>query len=115
MAKSCDFWMGMLIGAVAGAATALLMAPKKGCEMRDDITHGTQQMGKKAGAAWGDVKDKTSNVVGGAKKQAKHAADKSKAFAGSARERLQKALTAGKEAAAQKKNEMQAELQTQKE
>ena len=114
MVKSGDFWIGILVGAAAGAATALLTAPKKGVEMRGDIANGTQEIGRKAGAAWGDVKDKASDLVGGAKKQAAQAADKSKEFAGSARDRFQKAVTAGKEAATSKKAEMNAELQSEK-
>jgi gas vesicle protein len=112
MVKCGDFWKGMLIGAAAGAVTALLTAPKKGSEMRDDLSQGTHEIGRKAGAAWGDVRDKTCSAVDSAKQQAIHAADRSRAFAESTRERLHQAVSAGKEAAAHKKEEMTAELQS---
>lgn len=37
MGKFSSFLNGMIIGAIAGAAIALLLAPKSGEDLRDDI------------------------------------------------------------------------------
>jgi gas vesicle protein len=45
--RSKDMIVGAIAGAVLGAATALLLAPKSGRELRADIAHGCQQVGEK--------------------------------------------------------------------
>ncbi|HEY3298481.1 MAG TPA: YtxH domain-containing protein [Armatimonadota bacterium] len=113
--KSGNFWIGMLVGAAAGAVTALLTAPKKGAEMREDIVHGAQDVGRKAGDAWCGVVEKTEDIVDDAREKVMQAGQRSKEMAGSARGRIQKAVSAGMEAAAHKKEEMQSEWREEKE
>lgn len=106
-----DFWAGLLIGTAAGAAGALLSAPKSGAELREDISSGAHDMGRKAGEAWGDVKDKTSKAATGAKDKVVLAARKGGSVVDSTFDRARGAVKAGKEAAAQKQKELQLELE----
>lgn len=39
MGKFVSFFNGLIIGAVAGVAIGLLMAPKSGVELRDELKH----------------------------------------------------------------------------
>ena len=43
--------LGMAIGAAVGAAIALLLAPKCGAELRDDIVRSATKAGRKVGSA----------------------------------------------------------------
>ena len=43
--------IGMAVGAAVGAAVALLLAPKRGTELRDDLTRSAANVGRKFGAA----------------------------------------------------------------
>lgn len=47
--NSRDFTVGVILGAVIGASTALLFAPKSGRETRSDLSMGAQQMKYRAG------------------------------------------------------------------
>ena len=85
--------MGMIVGAAAGAVTALLYAPKPGTEVRHHIKSGAREAGRKAGEAWGGVKERTS------------------AMARTARERTRGAVRAGRRAAEEKRKELEAELE----
>jgi gas vesicle protein len=113
--KEKNFWAGLLIGAAAGVAGALLCAPKSGSEVREDISGAAQDMGRKAGAAWGDVKDRTSKMAVGAKDKVTMAARKGGEVAGSTWDRAKEAVHAGKEAAAEKQKQLQLDLQEETE
>lgn len=65
--KRKSFLWGALVGAVVGSATALLLAPKSGRELRQDIKEGAQQVGEKTQIAMKHVSDTTSNLVDVAK------------------------------------------------
>ena len=43
--------LGMAVGAAVGAAVALLLAPKRGAELRDDLTRSAANAGRTFGAA----------------------------------------------------------------
>ena len=43
--------IGMAVGAAVGAAVALLLAPKRGAELRDDLTWTAANVGRKFGSA----------------------------------------------------------------
>lgn len=69
-----NFLWGALIGSVVGSVTALLLAPKKGTELRKDIVDTTRQVSNKtqelASAAseqganiYGIVKNKATDIV----------------------------------------------------
>jgi len=43
--------LGMAVGATVGAAVALLLAPKRGAELRDDLTRSAANVGRTFGSA----------------------------------------------------------------
>ena len=43
--------LGMAVGAAVGAAIALLLAPKRGAELRDDLVRSAANVGRKVGSA----------------------------------------------------------------
>ncbi len=43
--------LGMAVGAALGAAVALLLAPKRGAELRDDLTRSAANVGRTLGSA----------------------------------------------------------------
>lgn len=100
MASKRNFWLGMMVGAAAGAATALLYAPKRGEELRHDISEKASDAGRKAGQAWGSVKESTSKV-----------ASRSREMIDSGRSRVAEAMRAGHKAAEEKRKELKAEME----
>jgi gas vesicle protein len=115
------FWLGTLVGAIAGAATALLYAPKPGDELRHDIGDVARETGKKAGAAWGNIKSGASKTAEMAQEKAKQAANmaqekvqeaakKGGSMSSNWRSRAKEAVEAGKDAAEAKRLQMEAEL-----
>ncbi|MNS39767.1 YtxH-like protein [compost metagenome] len=57
------FWLGALVGSVIGSAVALLLAPKKGSELRKDIADGARQVSDKSREVAGKVGEQTSEVI----------------------------------------------------
>ena len=57
---SMNFLVGMVIGAVAGAGVALLLAPKSGKELRGDLTDSMTSLKDQASRRFGDLKDRAS-------------------------------------------------------
>lgn len=104
------FWLGMVVGAAAGAVSALLFAPKSGTEIRSDIGDTAKQAGRKAGEAWGDVKDRTVSMASSVKDKVQSAASKGGEMVASGRERIGDAVEAGKDAAEQKREELEKEM-----
>ena len=99
MARGGKFWLGMIIGAAAGTVTALLYAPKRGEEMRHDISARTKEAGRKAGEAWGSMKERSSEMVG-----------KGQEIAQTAGARVSEAVRAGHQAAKERCKELKAKL-----
>ncbi len=64
MARGGNFWLGMIVGAAAGAVSALLYAPKRGDEMRSDVRHAANRAGTKAKDVWSDTKEQATKVAG---------------------------------------------------
>lgn len=52
-----------MFGGVVGAAMGLLLAPKSGAELRQDLAIQAHQIGDKAQSAWQNVEDKTQLTV----------------------------------------------------
>ncbi|MGM8215648.1 YtxH domain-containing protein [Bacillaceae bacterium W0354] len=52
--NSKDFLIGTLIGSIVGASVALLLAPKSGRELRQDLNQGARTVRDRAGE-WKDV------------------------------------------------------------
>lgn len=58
-----DFLLGAVTGAVIGAVTALLFAPKSGRELRSDISEQYHNVSEKTQELAGKAKELASNVV----------------------------------------------------
>lgn len=57
MAKKSHFFSGVIIGAIAGAATALFVAPKKGSELREDAMDKYNEIKEDPSVVLRDVRD----------------------------------------------------------
>ncbi|WP_433943738.1 YtxH domain-containing protein [Paenibacillus sp. SN-8-1] len=98
-----NFWLGALVGSVIGSAAALLLAPKKGSELRKDIADGARQVGDKSREVAGKVSEHTSEVINKVKGKAHdvvssiHALREKKVKAGVTEEELVVQISASKE------------------
>ncbi|MCL5104223.1 MAG: YtxH domain-containing protein [Armatimonadetes bacterium] len=91
-----NFLAGLGLGALVGAATALLLAPKAGTETRQDIKNATEEFRAKANKVVHDLSESSEELV----KKSKELLDATKA-------KVQSAVDAGKQAMACKKQEME--------
>ncbi|UVI28224.1 YtxH domain-containing protein [Paenibacillus spongiae] len=78
-----SFLFGALAGGIIGSVTALLLAPKPGRELRQDIADGAQQVGETTVRIAGQVGETTSRIVKQVGSGASQAAVKAKDAAGS--------------------------------
>ena len=111
MAQKGNFWLGMVIGAAAGAATALLYAPKRGEELRHDISEKASDAGRKAGQAWGSVKQSTSTAARSVKERTQQAVGKGQEIMQDYKGRMCEAVQSGRETAEEKRKELKAEME----
>jgi gas vesicle protein len=58
--SAMGFLFGMVVGAVAGAGVALLLAPKSGAELRNDLSESMGNLKDSASRRIRDVKDRAS-------------------------------------------------------
>ena len=58
------FFLGVLIGAAAGAIVALLTAPKRGSEMRDELGTRAEELATKAKDEWVPIFQRETNGAG---------------------------------------------------
>lgn len=93
-----NFLAGMGLGALIGAATALLMAPKSGTETRQDIKSATD-----------DIRTKANKVVQDLSESGEELVKKSKELLDTTKQKVQGAIEAGKEAMTCKKQDMSEE------
>jgi len=56
-----SFLVGMLVGAVAGAGVALLLAPKSGAELRSDLGNQMNTLKDQASRRVRDLKDRAAS------------------------------------------------------
>ncbi len=108
MNKDHNFWIGLAAGAAAGVASALLLTPKKGEEIRGEIKHTTEVAGRKAGEAWGGVKDRSADVASLAQEQVMRTADASVEKVSKWRDMLNNAMQADKRTSKEKVAECEA-------
>ncbi|MFS0837528.1 YtxH domain-containing protein [Paenibacillus sp. 1P03SA] len=78
--RTKDLVFGALLGSVAGAVTALLLAPKSGKELRSDIAVQAANVSEKTQAIARNVGEKTSELVGKAKEVTLSAAEGIRSF-----------------------------------
>jgi gas vesicle protein len=114
MSRKGDFWLGLVIGAAAGAVGALLYAPKSGNQMRREIGDAARQAGRKAGQAWGDVKDRTSEAASDVQHSLRDAADKGCHMMDDLSARMRKAIKVGRRAAEEKLEELESSFEKAK-
>ena len=78
-----DFILGVLIGGVIGAATALLLAPKTGTELRDTLSSQAGQLKEKTIDLSSTAKEKTTQLSKQIQEQSGQLVDKVKSLKGS--------------------------------
>ncbi|MWV43832.1 YtxH domain-containing protein [Paenibacillus sp. HJL G12] len=61
--KNKSLLWGALIGSVVGSVTALLLAPKSGKELRQDIAEGARTVGSKTQELAGKVGEQGANLI----------------------------------------------------
>jgi gas vesicle protein len=59
-AGGTSFLFGVVVGALAGAGVALLLAPKSGAELRGDLSESMNSLKDSASRKMRDVKDRAS-------------------------------------------------------
>jgi hypothetical protein len=57
------FMMGLLTGTVLGAGLGMLLAPKSGSELRNQLTEGASSLGRRASGAVNDLSDRARDTV----------------------------------------------------
>lgn len=70
-----DFLAGALLGGILGATTALLLAPKSGSELRQDISEKIQDLTENAQEISQNIQEKGENLANNARAQASHWVD----------------------------------------
>lgn len=60
MTGSTTFLLGALTGALVGAGVALLMAPKSGAQVRQDLSEGYSSMREAAARRYRDIADRAA-------------------------------------------------------
>lgn len=93
-----NFLAGLGLGALLGAAAALLLAPKAGVETRHDIAEAADDLRNKADKMVKDLTHSSEEIV-----------KKSKDLLESTKEKVQSAVEAGKQAMAHKASEVSGE------
>lgn len=96
-----NFLAGMGLGALVGAATALLLAPKSGEETRQDIKNVTEELKVKADQVVKDLSESSEDLV-----------QRSKELLESAKDKVQSAIETGRSTMAQKKEEIIEEMES---
>ena len=99
---SGGIFTGLFIGAIAGAAIALLYAPGPGDETRDYIRQKSIEL-----------KHQADDIAGEATHQADSLRTKGQAFLDEQKKRLQEAIDEGQKAAARRKAELLSQLEQQ--
>lgn len=93
-----NFLAGLGLGALIGAATALLLAPKSGEETRQDIATKADDLREKANKVVHDLSESSEELV-----------KKSKELLETTKVKMQSAIDAGKQAMVRKNEEGEAE------
>ncbi len=93
-----NFLAGLGLGALIGAATALLLAPKSGEETRQDIATKAE-----------DIREKANKVVHDLSESSEELVKKSKELLETTKVKMQSAIDAGKQAMSRKHEEGEAE------
>ena|ERR1700737_4991652 len=101
------FLTGLAIGALVGAAVAIVFAPQSGEETRDFLRGKAQEAKGKALDLASDIKDMAANVAGDLRAQAEDLSTKGRSHIEKLRQQMTEAVDAGKRAAKHKVDELQ--------
>lgn len=74
-----DFILGAFVGGIVGAAAALLLAPKAGSELRNDVAIQAVTLKEKSVELSGTAKEKTTQISNQLKEQSTNLVEKVKA------------------------------------
>lgn len=108
MIRDRNFWIGLAAGAAAGAASAFLFAPKSGEDIRGEIKHTTENAGRKAGEAWSELRERSSDVALQAQAQVLRTADVGVEKVSHLRDKLHQTMEADKRSPKQKAEQYEA-------
>ncbi len=109
-----EFFTGFLLGAVVGAASALLLAPQSGEETREVIRERGIELQGRMGQTTEEARRRADELSAQARARAAEAQERSRSLLDEQRSRLQDAIDQGKEAAQQKRDELTARFQADK-
>ena len=112
--RGWEFLTGFLLGAVAGAAAALLLAPQSGEETRQQIREGGIELQSRTGDLTEAGRKRAEELAAQARARAEEAGHRSRLALDEQRSRLQETVEEGKEAAGKKRDELGARLETEK-
>ncbi|GIP34051.1 YtxH domain-containing protein [Paenibacillus sp. J2TS4] len=91
-------WVGTMIGAAVGAAGALLLAPKSGAEMRQDIAKGCRTVTTRTRKAASQIGRKTQDIASSVATQTAEVFDKAKQAAAATKTQASEVMEQTKEA-----------------
>jgi gas vesicle protein len=94
------FFAGFLVGGLAGAAVALILAPQSGAETREQIRQKSVELQGKAEDALGEARAKAEAVAADIKRRAEELQMQSKAILEEGQKQLAGAVEGTKKAAA---------------
>ena len=112
--RGWEFLTGFSLGAVVGAAAALLMAPQSGEETREQIRERGIELQGRAGELSEVGRKRAEELAADARARAEEAQHRGRMALEEQRSRLQEAVDEGKEAAAKKRDELMARLEAEK-
>jgi len=110
--KMCgvDFFAGFVVGALVGAAAALLLAPQSGEDTRILIRDKGVEIKGRADELSADARKRAEELQTQAKEKAQTLSTQAKEKAGGLQSRVKEAVEEGKTAAAKKKEELLSQL-----
>lgn len=99
--------VAFLLGAVVGAATALLLAPKSGTETQQDLRDGARRLRDGAGERFGELRGSVEDGYEKARDEIGDRVDSARDTVRDRRRRAEEALKAGKDAAVQARSDLE--------
>jgi gas vesicle protein len=112
--RGWEFLAGFLIGAVTGAAAALLLAPQSGEETRGQIQERGSELQSRAGDLTETGRKRAEELAAQARSRAEEAQHRGRLALDEQRSRLQEAVEEGKEAAGKKRDELTTRFEAEK-
>jgi gas vesicle protein len=108
---SADFFAGFLVGALVGAAAALLFAPQSGEETRTMIRDKGIELGERADALSVEARKRAEELQAQAKERAEALSTQAKERAQDVQVKVKQAVEEGKAAATKKKEDLLTQLE----